>query len=278
MAYDSLMVFTGNANPRLAADVVRRLNISLGRATVGRFSDGEINVELLENVRGKDVFILQPTCSPTNDSVMELLIMTDALKRASAGRITAAIPYFGYARQDRRPRSARVPITAKVIANMLQAAGVQRVLTVDLHSDQIQGFFDIPVDNIYSTPILLGDIWKQHHQDLLVVSPDVGGVVRARALAKRIESDLAIIDKRRPKANVSEVSRSTARNACWPTVPTPCCRVRRSRASTIRNWTSWWSPTPSRCATMPAPAPRSARFRSRSCWPRPCCASATRNR
>ncbi len=205
MAYDSLMVFTGNANPRLAADVVRRLNISLGRATVGRFSDGEINVELLENVRGKDVFILQPTCSPTNDSVMELLIMTDALKRASAGRITAAIPYFGYARQDRRPRSARVPITAKVIANMLQAAGVQRVLTVDLHSDQIQGFFDIPVDNIYSTPILLGDIWKQHHQDLLVVSPDVGGVVRARALAKRIESDLAIIDKRRPKANVSEV-------------------------------------------------------------------------
>jgi ribose-phosphate pyrophosphokinase len=199
------MVFTGNANPRLAADVVRRLNISLGRATVGRFSDGEINVELLENVRGKDVFILQPTCSPTNDSVMELLIMTDALKRASAGRITAAIPYFGYARQDRRPRSARVPITAKVIANMLQAAGVQRVLTVDLHSDQIQGFFDIPVDNIYSTPILLGDIWKQHHQDLLVVSPDVGGVVRARALAKRIESDLAIIDKRRPKANVSEV-------------------------------------------------------------------------
>jgi len=205
LAYDSLMVFTGNANPRLAADVVRRLNISLGRATVGRFSDGEINVELLENVRGKDVFVLQPTCSPTNDSVMELLIMTDALKRASAGRITAAIPYFGYARQDRRPRSARVPITAKVIANMLQAAGVQRVLTVDLHSDQIQGFFDIPVDNIYSTPILLGDIWKQHHQDLLVVSPDVGGVVRARALAKRIESDLAIIDKRRPKANVSEV-------------------------------------------------------------------------
>jgi ribose-phosphate pyrophosphokinase len=205
MAYDSLMVFTGNANPRLAADVVRRLNISLGRAKVGRFSDGEINVEILENVRGKDVFILQPTCMPTNDSVMELLIMADALKRASAGRITAAVPYFGYARQDRRPRSARVPITAKVIANMLQVAGVQRVLTVDLHSDQIQGFFDIPVDNIYSTPILLGDIWKQHYQNLLVVSPDVGGVVRARALAKRLESDLAIIDKRRPKANVSEV-------------------------------------------------------------------------
>lgn len=205
MGYDSLMVFTGNANPRLAADVVRRLNISLGRATVGRFSDGEVNVEILENVRGKDVFILQSTCMPTNDSLMELLIMADALKRASAGRITAAIPYMGYARQDRRPRSARVPITAKVIANMLQIAGVQRVLTVDLHSDQIQGFFDIPVDNIYSTPILLGDIWKQHYQDLLVVSPDVGGVVRARALAKRLESDLAIIDKRRPKANVSEV-------------------------------------------------------------------------
>ncbi|MGB0128217.1 MAG: ribose-phosphate diphosphokinase [Rhodocyclaceae bacterium] len=205
MAYDSLMVFTGNANPRLAADVVRRLNISLGRATVGRFSDGEVNVELLENVRGKDVFVLQPTCSPTNDNLMELLIMADALKRASAGRITAAIPYFGYARQDRRPRSARVPITAKVVANMLQAAGVQRVLTVDLHSDQIQGFFDIPVDNIYGTPILLGDIWKQHYENLLVVSPDVGGVVRARALAKRLECDLAIIDKRRPKANVSEV-------------------------------------------------------------------------
>jgi ribose-phosphate pyrophosphokinase len=205
MAYESLMVFTGNANPRLAADVVRRLNISLGRANVGRFSDGEVNVEILENVRGKDVFVLQPTCSPTNDNLMELVILVDALKRASAGRITAAVPYFGYARQDRRPRSARVPITAKVIANMLQTAGVQRMLTVDLHSDQIQGFFDIPVDNIYSTPILLGDIWKQHHDNLLVVSPDVGGVVRARALAKRLESDLAIIDKRRPKANVSEV-------------------------------------------------------------------------
>lgn len=205
MAYDSLMVFTGNANPRLAADVVRRLNISLGRATAGRFSDGEVNVEILENVRGKDVFVLQSTCSPTNDNLMELLIMADALKRASAGRITAAIPYLGYARQDRRPRSARVPITAKVVANMLQVAGVQRVLTVDLHSDQIQGFFDIPVDNIYGTPILLGDIWKRHYENLLVVSPDVGGVVRARALAKRLESDLAIIDKRRPKANVSEV-------------------------------------------------------------------------
>jgi ribose-phosphate pyrophosphokinase len=160
---------------------------------------------MLENVRGKDVFVLQSTCAPTNDNLMELLVMVDALKRASAGRITAAIPYFGYARQDRRPRSARVPITAKVVANMLQAAGVQRVLTVDLHADQIQGFFDIPVDNIYAAPILLGDIWKQKYEDLLVVSPDVGGVVRARALAKRLECDLAIIDKRRPKANVSEV-------------------------------------------------------------------------
>ena len=205
MAYDTLMVFTGNANPKLAADVVRRLNISLGRATVGRFSDGEVTVEILENVRGKDVFVLQSTCTPTNDNLMELLIIVDALKRASAGRVTAAIPYFGYARQDRRPRSARVPISAKVVANMMQAVGVNRMLTVDLHSDQIQGFFDIPVDNIYATPILLGDIWKHHHEELLVVSPDVGGVVRARALAKRLESDLAIIDKRRPKANVSEV-------------------------------------------------------------------------
>jgi len=205
MASGSLMVFTGNANPKLAADVVRRLGKSLGSATVGRFSDGEVNVELLENVRGKDVFVLQPTCVPTNDNIMELLIMVDALKRASAGRITAAIPYFGYARQDRRPRSARVPITAKVVANMLQAAGVQRVLTVDLHADQIQGFFDIPVDNIYATPVLLDDLEKQKYEDLMVVSPDVGGVVRARAFAKRLECDLAIIDKRRPKANVSEV-------------------------------------------------------------------------
>ncbi|MCK6386564.1 ribose-phosphate pyrophosphokinase [Zoogloea sp.] len=205
MASGSLMVFTGNANPKLAADVVRRLGMSLGSATVGRFSDGEVNVELLENVRGKDVFVLQPTCVPTNDNIMELLIMVDALKRASAGRITAAIPYFGYARQDRRPRSARVPITAKLVANMLQAAGVQRVLTVDLHADQIQGFFDIPVDNIYAAPVLLDHLEKQKYEDLMVVSPDVGGVVRARAFAKRLECDLAIIDKRRPKANVSEV-------------------------------------------------------------------------
>ena len=202
---DSLMVFTGNANPRLAADVVRHLNIPLGKMTVGRFSDGEVMAEILENVRGKDVFVLQPTCAPANDTLMELLIMADALKRSSAGRITAAVPYFGYSRQDRRPRSARVAISAKVVANMMEAAGVDRVLTMDLHADQIQGFFNIPVDNIYAAPVLLGDIWKKNIDNLMVVSPDVGGVVRARALAKRLESDLAIIDKRRPKANVSEV-------------------------------------------------------------------------
>ena len=205
MAYDSLMVFTGNANPKLAQDVVRHLNIHLGRAAVGRFSDGEIMVEILENVRGKDVFVLQSTCLPTNDTLMELLVLVDALKRASAGRITAAIPYFGYARQDRRPRSARVPITAKVVANMLTTVGIDRLLTMDLHSDQIQGFFDIPVDNIYSMPILLGDLWKSDYQNLVVVSPDVGGVVRARQMAKRLECDLAIIDKRRPKPNVAKV-------------------------------------------------------------------------
>lgn len=205
MAYDSMMVFTGNANPRLAEDVVRHLNIRLGRAVVGRFSDGEVMVEILENVRGKDVFVLQSTCSPTNDTLMEVLVMVDALKRASAARITAAIPYLGYSRQDRRPRSARVAITAKVVANMIVTAGVDRLLTMDLHSDQIQGFFDIPVDNIYASPILLGDVWKHDYQNLVVVSPDVGGVVRARALAKRLEADLAIIDKRRPKPNVAKV-------------------------------------------------------------------------
>ena len=205
MSIDNLMVFTGNANPRLAADVARHLNIHLGRATVSRFSDGEVMVEILENVRGKDVFVLQSTCQPTNDTLMEVMVMVDALKRASAGRITAAIPYYGYARQDRRTRSARVAITAKVVANMLAGAGIDRLLTMDLHSDQIQGFFDIPVDNIYSSPILLGDIWKRNHPDLVVVSPDVGGVVRARAIAKRLECDLAIIDKRRPKPNVAKV-------------------------------------------------------------------------
>jgi ribose-phosphate pyrophosphokinase len=202
---ERLMLFTGNANPRLAQDVVKHLNITLGRAVVGKFSDGEVMIELLENVRGKDVFVLQSTSMPTNDNLMELLIMADALRRSSAARVTAAIPYFGYARQDRRPRSARVAISAKVVANMLAAVGVTRVLTMDLHADQIQGFFDMPVDNIYAAPVLLGDVWKQRYDDLIVVSPDVGGVVRARALAKRLESDLAIIDKRRPKANVSEV-------------------------------------------------------------------------
>nr|WP_253338829.1 ribose-phosphate pyrophosphokinase [Neisseria sp. HSC-16F19] len=204
-AYDSLMVFTGNANPELAEKMVKHLDISMGRATVGKFSDGEITVELLENVRGRDVFIVQPTCAPTNDNLMEVLTMADALKRASAGRITAAIPYFGYARQDRRPRSARVPISAKLVANMLHSAGIDRILTVDLHADQIQGFFDIPVDNIYATPILLHDIEKQRIDNLTVVSPDIGGVVRARATAKALQTDLAIIDKRRPKANVAEV-------------------------------------------------------------------------
>jgi ribose-phosphate pyrophosphokinase len=205
MAYDSLMVFTGNANPKLAEDVVRHLHINLGRANVGRFSDGEVRVEILENVRGKDVFVLQSTCAPANDNLMEVLVIVDALKRASAGRITAAIPYLGYARQDRRPRSARVPITAKVVANMLTTVGVDRVLTMDLHSDQIQGFFDIPVDNVYATPILLGDLWKHEYQNMIVVSPDVGGVVRARAVAKRLDCDLAIIDKRRPRPNIATV-------------------------------------------------------------------------
>jgi ribose-phosphate pyrophosphokinase len=205
MAYDSLMVFSGNANMKLAVEVGKRLNIGLGRAQVGRFSDGEISVDIQEHVRGKDVFVLQPTCAPSNDNLMELLVMVDALRRASATRVTAAIPYFGYARQDRRPRSQRVPIAAKLIANMLVAAGVSRVLTMDLHAEQIQGFFDIPVDNIYSLPIMLGDIWRQNPENVMVVSPDVGGVVRARSLAKRLECDLGIIDKRRPKANVSEV-------------------------------------------------------------------------
>jgi ribose-phosphate pyrophosphokinase len=203
--FDRLMVFTGNAHPGLAGDVVKHLNIQLGRAKVGRFSDGEVMVEILENVRGRDVFVLQTICSPTNDNLMELLVMVDSLKRASAGRVTAAIPYMGYARQDRRPSSARVPITAKVVANMMTSVGVDRVLTMDLHSEQIQGFFDIPVDNIYSGPILLGDVWKRGFKDLVVVSPDVGGVVRARALAKRLEADLAIIDKRRPRPNVATV-------------------------------------------------------------------------
>lgn len=200
-----MMVFTGNANHKLAEEVVSHLGIGLGRATVDRFSDGEVMVELLDNVRGKDVFVLQSTCMPTNDNLMEVMVIVDALRRSSAGRITAAIPYFGYSRQDRRPRSARVAITAKVIANMLTSVGVNRVLTMDLHSDQIQGFFDIPVDNIYATPLLLSDLWKRNYDNLVVVSPDVGGVVRARACAKQLNSDLAIIDKRRPKPNVAKV-------------------------------------------------------------------------
>ncbi len=205
MSFDSLMVFSGNANPKLAAEVVRHLNISVSRADVGRFSDGEVSVEIQDHVRGKDVFLIQPTCAPANENMIELLVMVDALKRASAARITAVIPYFGYSRQDRRGRSARVSIAAKLMADLLTAAGVHRVLTMDLHAEQIQGFFNIPVDNIYSLPIMLADVWKKHYKNLTVVSPDVGGVVRARALAKRLECDLAIIDKRRPKANVSEV-------------------------------------------------------------------------
>jgi ribose-phosphate pyrophosphokinase len=199
------MIFTGNANPVLAADIAQHLGTTLGSANVGRFSDGEVTVEITQNVRARDVFIVQSTCAPTNENLMELIIMVDALKRASAAKISAVIPYFGYARQDRRPRSSRVPISAKVVANMLQAVGVDRVLTMDLHADQIQGFFDIPVDNIYASPVLLGDLRAKSYPDLLVVSPDVGGVVRARALAKQLGCDMAIIDKRRPKANVSEV-------------------------------------------------------------------------
>ncbi|MFP3874391.1 MAG: ribose-phosphate diphosphokinase [Thiohalophilus sp.] len=201
-----MMIFAGNANPQLAQDITARLSMPLGKALVGKFSDDEVMVEIMENVRGKDIFIVQPTCRPSNDNLMELLVMVDALRRSSAARITAVIPYFGYARQDRRPRSARVPITAKVVADMISAAGTDRVLTVDLHADQIQGFFNIPVDNVYASPILLGDIWRQKYPNLMVVSPDVGGVVRARALAKRLDdADLAIIDKRRPRANEARV-------------------------------------------------------------------------
>ncbi len=200
-----LMVFTGNANPELAEKVVAKLGIPLGDITVDKFSDGEIMVELNENVRGRDVFVLQSTCAPTNTNVMELLVIVDALHRASAGRITAVVPYFGYARQDRRVRSARVPITAKVVADMMVTVGIDRVLTVDLHAEQIQGFFDVPVDNVYGSPVLLADIEARHFEDLVVVSPDIGGVVRARAVAKQLGIDLAIIDKRRPQANVAEV-------------------------------------------------------------------------
>jgi ribose-phosphate pyrophosphokinase len=206
MSDTNLMVFSGNANLALSEGIVKKLNMRLGMATLGRFSDGEIAFEVEENVRGKEIFVIQPTCSPTNENLMELLVMIDALKRASAAKITAVMPYYGYARQDRRSRSARVSISAKLVAKMIEQAGANSVLTIDLHADQIQGFFDIPVDNVYSSPLLLGDIWRQQYENLIVVSPDVGGVVRARALAKRLgDADLAIIDKRRPKANVSEV-------------------------------------------------------------------------
>ncbi len=201
-----MAVFTGNAHPELAQDIARCLHVPLARAHVGRFSDGEVNVEILENVRGRETFIIQPTCPPAAEHLMELLVMADAARRASAARITAVIPYFGYARQDRRPRASRVPITAKLVAKLIAASGVDRVLTVDLHADQIQGFFDIAVDNVYASPLLLGDVWKQKYDDMVVVSPDVGGVVRARALAKRLDdADLVIIDKRRARANQSEV-------------------------------------------------------------------------
>lgn len=201
-----LMIFAGNANIPLAERIAELLGTRLGKISVETFSDGEICVEILENVRGRDIFIIQPTCQPCNDHIMELMVMIDAMRRASVRRVTAVVPYYGYSRQDRKPRSARVPITAKVVANMLASVKLDRMLTVDLHADQIQGFFDLPIDNVYASPILLKDIWQKYHNDLLVVSPDVGGVVRARALAKRLgDADLAIIDKRRPKANVSEV-------------------------------------------------------------------------
>ena len=204
MLFNTLL-FSGNSNRVLAQEMASSLGVELGKASVGRFSDGEVTVEIQQNVRARDVFVIQSTCAPTNENLMELLIMVDALKRASARRITAVIPYFGYARQDRRPRSTRVPISAKVVANLLETVGVERVLTMDLHADQIQGFFDIPVDNIYASPVLLADLKSKNYRDLVVISPDVGGVVRARAIAKQMGCDLAIIDKRRPTANVSEV-------------------------------------------------------------------------
>ena len=206
MASPSLMVFAGSANPKLASDIARELGIPMGKASMGRFSDGEVAFEIMENIRGSDIYLIQPTCAPTADNFVELLVMVDAMKRASASRVTAVIPYFGYARQDRRPRSARVPITAKVAAKMISAVGTDRVVTIDLHADQIQGFFDIPVDNVYASPLTLADIWQHQGSDgVVVVSPDVGGVVRARAIAKRLDADLAIIDKRRPRANVAKV-------------------------------------------------------------------------
>ena len=206
MESETLALFTGNANPALAHDIARHLQQPVGRAAVGRFSDGEVNIEIMENVRGRDVFIVQPTSPPANDHLMELLVMVDACRRASAARITAVVPYFGYARQDRRPRATRSAITAKLVADMISNSGVHRLLTLDLHSDQIQGFFAIPVDNVYGSPVLLGEVWRQRYPNLIVVSPDVGGVVRARAIAKRLDdAELAIIDKRRPRPNESKI-------------------------------------------------------------------------
>ena len=268
-----MMVFSGNANLELSAEIAGHLGLPLGKAVVGQFSDGEVMAEIQENVRGRDVFVVQPTGAPTNDNLMELLVMIDALRWASAKRITAVIPYFGYARQDRRPRSARVPITARLVAKMIGHAGADRVLTMDLHADQIQGFFDIPVDNVYASPILLGDVWRQKYPDLMVVSPDVGGVVRARALAKRLDdADLAIIDKRRPRPNEAKVmniigdvrgtvlrpdrrpgghrrdpvsgrrgAQGARRRAGGGLLhPRRSCPVRRWRTSTSRNSMSWW--------------------------------------
>ncbi len=286
-----MAVFSGSANPQLAQTVADNLHIPLGKADINRFSDGEIAVEIKENVRGKDVFILQPTCAPTNDNLMEIVLLADALRRSSAGRITAVIPYFGYARQDRRPRSARVPISAKVVADMLSIAGIDRVMMVDLHSDQIQGFFDVPVDNLYGTPVLLRDLKQQNYENLMVVSPDVGGVVRARAMAKLLgEADLAIIDKRRARANESQVMHiigdvsgrdcvivddivDTAGTLCKAAqalkdngarrvvgyITHLFCLAKPSKPSKIQPWMNWSSPTPSHCQKLRWPVATSAK-------------------
>lgn len=305
------MLFSGNAHRALADDVASRLGIPLGKALVGRFSDGEAQIEIEENVRKQEVFVIQPTGAPSAENLFDLLVLVDALKRASAGSVTAVMPYFGYARQDRRPRSARVPITAKLAAKMIATAGADRVLTIDLHADQIQGFFDIPVDNVYASPVLLADIWRHHSmEDLIVVSPDVGGVVRARALAKRLDdADLAIIDKRRPKANVATVMNiigdvegktcvlvddivDTAGTLCAAaaalkekvparssrTACTRCFRAPRSTTSSTPSSTSWWSPIPCRCATTPVTVRKSASCRSRNCSQRRSAASPSANR
>lgn len=286
-----MAVFSGSANPQLAQTVAGNLHIPLGKADINRFSDGEIAVEIKENVRGKDVFILQPTCAPTNDNLMEIVLLADALRRSSAGRITAVIPYFGYARQDRRPRSARVPISAKVVADMLSIAGIDRVMMVDLHSDQIQGFFDVPVDNLYGTPVLLRDLKQQNYEDLMVVSPDVGGVVRARAMAKLLgDADLAIIDKRRARANESQVMHiigdvsgrdcvivddivDTAGTLCKAAqalkdngarrvvgyITHPVLSGKAIETIKIQPWMSWSSPTPFRCQKLRWPVATSAK-------------------